>query len=96
MDVHFSSRDFVTLSYTSSRKTATYHAALTRFLASDDPGACQLKPLYERVAQHHPDRGVLLGAPEVIPFGVNFAGKLTDSALGFLYRLASIKYPQQQ
>ena len=55
-----------------------------------------MKPLYESVAQHHPDRGVLSGAPEVIPFGVNFAGQLSDSALGFLYRLASIKYPKKQ
>ena len=59
--------------------STNYHSL--RFLASDDPGDGQLKPLYESVAQHHPDRVVLSGAPEVIPFGVNFAGKLSDSAL---------------
>jgi hypothetical protein len=77
VDFHFSSRDFATLRYTSTEKSTNYHSL--RFLASDDPGDGQLKPLYESVAQHHPDRGVLSGALEVISFDVNFASKLTDS-----------------
>jgi hypothetical protein len=84
VDVHFSSDNLRHLNIASTGKSNLYHAAWNRFFASDDPGDCELKSLYDSVAKHHPDRGVLSGAPEVVPFGVNFAGKLTDSALGFL------------
>ena len=96
MDVHFSAYNFHTLKNVSVTKFRTYREAWQRFLASDDPGDLELKPLYRSVAKHHPEQAILAGAPEVIPFGVNFAGKLTDSASAFLYRLASIKYPKQQ
>jgi hypothetical protein len=96
VDVHFSATDLQHLKSASSTKIRTYREAWNRFLHSDDPGDIDLKPLYASVANHHPDQHLLAGAPEVVPFGVNFAGKLTDSALGFLYRLASIKYPKQQ
>ena len=96
MDVHFSSDNFQRLKNASVTKSRNYREAWQRFLASDDPGDLELKPLYRSVAKHHPDQAILAGAPEVIPFGVNFAGQLSDSALGFLYRLASIKYPKQQ
>ena len=96
VDVHFSSRNLHSLNNASVGKIKNYRDAWKRFLDSDDPGDRELKLLYESVAKHHPDQAVLSGAPEVIPFGVSFAGKLTDSALGFLYRLASIKYPKQQ
>ena len=50
VDAHFSSRDFATLSYKSTAKATNYRAAWNRFLASDDPGDCQLKPLYKKVS----------------------------------------------
>ena len=96
VDVHFSSNNLHCLNNASVGKSTNYRDAWKRFLDSDDPGDLELKQLYKSVAKHHPDQAVLSGAPEVIPFGVSFAGKLTDSALGFLYRLASIKYPKQQ
>ena len=67
MDVHFSSSNLVSLNSASAAKTKNYHDAWNRFLASDDSGDCELKPQYKSVAQHHPDRGVLSGAPGVIP-----------------------------
>ena len=77
MDVHFSSDNFQKLKSASAIKSRIYHDAWKRFLASDDPGDLELKLLYRSVAKHHPDQAILAGAPEVIPFGVNFAGKLS-------------------
>ena len=54
VDVHVSSNNLNSLNAASAKKSKLYHAGWNRFLACDDPGDCELKSLYESVAQHHP------------------------------------------